>query len=77
MVYPTKAVAGEETKVTVELLRDGKEIARKPVNLSQPAPDGSIPMIVQLTPGQGQCDVLVTARQGTSVAESSLSVKVE
>jgi VWFA-related protein len=77
VVYPTKAVAGEETKVTVELLRDGKEIARKPVNLSQPAPDGSIPMIVQLTPGQGQCDVLVTARQGTSVAESSLSVKVE
>ena len=77
VVYPTKAAAGEETRVTVELLRDGKEIARKPVNLSQPAADGSIPMIVQLTPGQGQCDVLVTARQGTSVAESSLSVKVE
>jgi VWFA-related protein len=76
VVYP-KAAAGEEPRVTVELLRDGKEIARKPVNLSQPAPDGSIPMIVQLSPGQGQCDVLVTARQGTSVAESSLSVKVE
>ena len=76
VVYPTKA-GGEETRVTVELLRDGKEIARKPVNLSQPAADGSIPMIVQLSPGQGQCDVLVTARQGTSVAESSLSVRVE
>ncbi len=76
VVYP-KATAGEEPRVTVELLRNGKEIARKPVNLSQPAPDGSIPMIVQLSPGQGQCDVLVTARQGTSVAESSLSVKVE
>ena len=76
VVYPT-AAGGEETKVTVELLRDGKEIARKPVNLSQPAPDGSIPMIVQLTPGQGQCDVLVTARQGAAVAESSLSVRVE
>jgi len=76
VVYP-KATSGEEPRVTVELLRDGKEIARKPVNLSQPAPDGSIPMIVQLSPGQGQCDVLVTARQGTSVAESSLSVRVE
>jgi VWFA-related protein len=76
VVYP-KATGGEEPRVTVELLRDGKEIARKPVNLSQPASDGSIPMIVQLSPGQGQCDVLVTARQGTSVAESSLSVRVE
>ena len=77
IVYPTKATTGEETKVTLKLLRDGKEIARKPLNLSQPEPDGSIPMIVQLTPGPGQCDVLVTAKQGTSVAESSLSVRVE
>jgi VWFA-related protein len=77
IVYPTKAPAGEETKVTLKLLRDGKEIARKPLNLSQPGPDGSIPMLVQLTPGPGQCDVLVTARQGASVAESSLSLRIE
>ncbi|MGP0016974.1 MAG: VWA domain-containing protein [Candidatus Sulfotelmatobacter sp.] len=77
VVYPPKTMVGEETKVTLELLRDGKEIARKPLNLAQPGPDGSIPMLVHLTPGPGQCDVLVTARQGASVAESSLSVKVE
>jgi VWFA-related protein len=81
VVYPPKATAGketgEETKVTLELLRDGKEIARKPLNLAQPGPDGSIPMLVHLTPGKGQCDVLVTARQGTSVAESTLSVRIE
>jgi VWFA-related protein len=77
VVYPPKVTAGEETKVTLELLRDGKEIARKPLNLAQPGPDGSIPMLVHLTPGPGQCDVLVTARQGTSVAESSLSVRIE
>ncbi len=77
IVYTTKATAGEETQVTLKLLRDGKEIARKPLNLSQPGPDGSIPMIVQLTPGPGQCDVLVTAKQGSAVAESSLSVRVE
>ncbi len=77
IVYPTKATAGEETKVTLKLLRNGKEIARKPLNLSQPGPDGSIPMIVQVTPGPGQCDVLVTAKQGSAVAESSLSVRVE
>jgi hypothetical protein len=32
---------------------------------------------VQVSPGPGQCDVLVTAKQGTSVAESSLSVRIE
>jgi VWFA-related protein len=77
VVYPPKATVGEETKVTLKLLRDGREIARKPLNLSQPGPDGSIPMLVHLTPGPGQCDVLVTARQGASVAESSLSVRIE
>jgi len=77
VVYPTKASAGEETKVVLELLRDGREIARKPLNLSQPAPDGSIPMLVQLSPGPGQCDVLVTAKQGASIAQSSLSVRIE
>jgi len=77
VVYPTKATAGEETQVVLELLRDGREIARKPLNLSQPGPDGSIPMLVQLSPGPGQCDVLVTAKQGASVAQSSLSVRVE
>jgi VWFA-related protein len=77
VVYPPKAANGEETKVTLELLRNGKEIARKPLDLTQPAPDGSIPMLVQLSPGPGQCDVLVTARQGESVAQSSLSVRVE
>jgi VWFA-related protein len=77
VVYPTKAATGEEVSVTLKLLRDGREIARKPLELAQPGPDGSIPMLVHLTPGQGQCDVLVTAKQGTSVAESSLSVRVE
>ena len=37
----------------------------------------TIPMLVHLTPGPGQCDVMVTAKQGASVAESSLSVRVE
>ena len=63
--------------VTLEFLRDGKEIARKPLNLDHPGPDGSIPMLVQLTPSPGQCDVLVTAKQGSSVAESTLSVTSE
>jgi hypothetical protein len=77
VVYPAKPVNGDPPKVTLKLLQDGKEIARKPLNLEQPGPDGSIPMLVNLTPGPGRCDVLVTAKQGAAVAESSLSVRVE
>jgi hypothetical protein len=77
VIYSTKTTDGEPLKVSLKLLQDGKEIARKPLNFDQPGPDGSIPMLVHLTPGPGQCDVLVTARQGALVAESSLSVKIE
>jgi hypothetical protein len=77
VVYPAKPTDVEAPNVTLELLRDGKEIARKPLNLSTPDADGSIPMLVQLSPDAGQCDVLVTARQGTTVAQSTLSVKIE
>jgi len=77
VVYPGKPAGAEATNVTVEVMRDGKEIARKPLNLAPRDVDGSIPMLVQLSPGPGQCDVLVTARQGTAVAQSSLSVRIE
>lgn len=77
VVYPGKPAGTEAPNVTVEVLRDGKEIARKPLNLATPDVDGSIPMLVQLSPGPGQCDVLVTAKQGTAVAQSSLSVRIE
>lgn len=77
VVYPGKAATAAETNVTLELLRDGKAIARKPLRLSSPQADGSIPMVVELTPGPGQCDVLVTARQGEAIAQSTLSVRIE
>jgi VWFA-related protein len=86
VVYPRKfgndelKNDGQKTdgpKVTLDLLQDGKQIARKPLNLGPPEADGSIPMFVQLSPGPGQCDVLVTARQGTAVAQSALSLRVQ
>ena len=77
VVYPATPTDGDPPKVMLELLRDGREIARKPLDLAQRQADGSIPMLVQVSPGPGQCDVLVTAKQGTSVAESSLSVRIQ
>lgn len=76
IVYPAPQVTGDP-KVTLQMFRDGKEVARKPLELPKPHANGSIPMLVQLSPEPGQCDILVTATQGTFVAESSLSVKIE
>lgn len=76
VVYPAQAGAGENLIATLQLFREGKEIARKPLDLSKRDTDGSIPMLVQLSPDPGQCDVVVTARQGELVAQSSLSVNV-
>jgi VWFA-related protein len=77
VVYPAGADQSEAPNVTLELVKDGKAIARKPLNLSSRDADGSFPMVVQLAPDAGECDVVVTARQGTDVAQSTLSLRVE
>jgi VWFA-related protein len=77
VVYPAQASASSGVKATLQLFQEGKEVARKPLDLSKPAADGSIPMLVRLSPQPGQCDVLITAQQGSVVAQSGLSVKVE
>jgi len=77
VVYPTQAAGGQDVKAILQVFNEGKEVARKPLDLSKPEPDGSIPMLVRLSPDRGQCDVLITAQQGALVAQSGLSVKVE
>ena len=77
VVYPAKLQSGEEPKVVLQVLQDGKEIARKPLTLPRPDADGSVPVMLKLSPSPGQCDILVTAQQGALLAQSSLSVKVE
>ena len=77
IVYPAKLDVAEDTRVTLQLFHDGKEVARQPVTLPQPAADGSIPILLQLSPDPGQCDIKVTAQQGALMAQSTLAVKVE
>jgi VWFA-related protein len=74
IVYPAK---GEDPKVTLQLIRDGKEVARKPLGLPKPESDGSFPVLVELSPGLGQWDIIVTAQQGNLVAQSVRSLKME
>jgi VWFA-related protein len=77
VVYPAQIAGGQDLKAILQVFREGKEVARKPLDLSRPEADGSIPMLVRLSPDPGQCDVLITAQQGSLTAQSGLSVKVE
>ena len=43
----------------------------------RPQADGSIPMLVQLSPDTGQFDIRITAQQGRLVAESTRSLEIE
>jgi VWFA-related protein len=77
VIYPAKRIADDNPRVWLQVLHDGREIARKSITLPQPASDGSLPVMLRLSPEPGQCDILVTAQQGALAAQSSLSVKVE
>ena len=77
VVYPSTMPAEPDPKVTLQLFVDGKEVARKPLNLPRPEADGSIPMLVQLTPGAGLCNIRITAQQGTLVAQSDRSLNIQ
>ncbi|HEY6339703.1 MAG TPA: VWA domain-containing protein [Candidatus Sulfotelmatobacter sp.] len=77
VVYPAQSGATEDLKATLQVFREGREVARKPLDLSKQEADGSIPMMVRVSPDPGQCDVVITAQQGRLVAQSELSVKVE
>ncbi len=75
VVFPNEA-SGPDSRVTLQMFQDGKEISRRVMPLPEAEPDGSIPMLVRLTPGEGKCDVIVTAQQGNLRAQSGLSIKI-
>ena len=76
VVYPAKA-AVEEPRITLHLYQSGKEVASKPFALPKAQPDGSIPVLLQLTPVPGQYDIRVTAEQGPLMAQSSRALQVQ
>lgn len=77
VVYPMATDQSQPPKVTLQMLHDGKEVARQAVALPAPDADGTMPVMLRLSPEPGHCDILVTAQQGTVVAQSSLSLSVE
>jgi VWFA-related protein len=77
VVYPHLNATPADAKITLQMFQNGKEIARKTVGLPQPQDDGAVPMLMRLNPSPGQCDVVVTAQEGTLAAQSTLSVKID
>ena len=63
--------------MTLEILRDGTAISREPLKVPDARPDGSIPMVVRVSPGHGSYALIVTAQQGKLVAESSRSLDIQ
>ncbi|HWF91750.1 MAG TPA: VWA domain-containing protein [Terriglobales bacterium] len=75
VVYPL-STSSVTPKITLQLFHDGKEIGRQALNPPKQQADGSIPMLLQISPESGKCDMVVTAEQGNLRAEANLSLKV-
>jgi hypothetical protein len=75
VVYPEPASSTLPT-VLLQLYRDGQVVGQKTLKASQPQADGSVPMLLRITPDPGECDMVITAQQGNMRSEAMLSVKV-
>jgi len=75
VVYPSSTSSVTPT-ITLQLFHDGKEIGRQALEPPKKQADGSIPVLLQIKPDSGECDMVVTAQQGNQRSEASLSVKV-
>ncbi len=74
IVYPDQRSESEPPKLLVELLNNGKEVARMNPELPKPDNTGAIPVVAELKPPVGEYDVRVTVRQGTAAAQSTLGL---
>jgi len=76
VLYPAKQ-SPTTASVVLQLLKDGKEFGRQALPVPEPRPDGSVPMVVRVSPGPGLYAIIVTAQQGTLAAQSVRSLQVD
>ena len=76
VLYPAKQ-SSTTASVILQLLKDGKEFGRQALPVPEPRPDGSVPMVVRVSPGPGSYAIIVTAQQGTLAAQSVRSLRVD
>ncbi|HTZ97166.1 MAG TPA: VWA domain-containing protein [Terriglobales bacterium] len=75
VVYP-EATSETPPVVTLEMYRDGRVIGRQTLGSAKRREDGSMPILLRIKPDPGQCDMIITAHQGTLSSQASLSVKI-
>jgi hypothetical protein len=75
VVYPDKASA-EKPKIQVEFLSGGQVLAKQTADLPPVDPSGAIPMIVGAAMRPGNCELRITALQGSASVTESVNYTV-
>jgi VWFA-related protein len=75
VVYPDPAIA-EKPKVQVSFLVGGKLVAKQESELPAPDSTGAIPMVIQAATRPGDCELRITAMQGNTATQRSISYTI-
>ena len=75
VVYPSGDSEAKPT-ITLQVYQDGREVGAKNLEPPQLQADGSMPVLLRITPDPGQCDIVITAQQGPVKSEARLSVEI-
>ncbi len=78
VVYPAAAQsASGPLKLMLQLLKEGKEVARTFPELPKPDSTGAIPMVLELNPAAGDYAIRITVQQGTNRVQAERSLTVD
>jgi hypothetical protein len=75
VVYPDKSLA-EKPKIRVEFKTGGQVFAQSTADLPAPDATGTIPMFVAAATRPGNCELQITALQGTESATEHVQYAV-
>jgi len=77
VLYPAKLEKPAPPQATLEILRDGSLINRQALKLPEARADGSVPVVLRVSPGPGSYAIVVTARQGNLAAQSYRALQIQ
>ena len=75
VLYPQKDNPGK-TRLRVQFLRDGRQIANRMVAIGEPDASGGVPMLVSAVQKPGNYEVRVAMTQGRASAQRSLTYSI-
>ena len=77
VLYPAKLEKPAPPQAMLEILRDGSLINRQVLKLPEARADGSVPVVLRVSPGPGSYAIVITARQGNLVAQSYRALEIQ